>query len=236
VNALLYAATGAIIATAAVQLLGRTERSKQGEWHGTGLSAIGSVILGTFFLALGFLIAGAWSQSNTAQADTWKEARAITTLYATAGPTTRPAILTYTNTVRLQEMSTGGDTEAGRNALDDIRRRAQQYEPQAGKAQVLANLTAVQEAREARIEGAHAALPTALYTALLCAGCVVLLWPPLVGLQSTRRDTAALALVGILVGTACWLAINMANPYTSTIHINDDAYTWAHQRIGQMGE
>lgn len=233
-NPLLFALAGALAATTAALTLGRTERSREGTWHSTGLSSIGSAIMGSFFLALGFLIAGAWSQFDTATNQTWDEARATTALYETASPTTRPAILTYINTVRLQEIATGEDETAGRKALDEIRHRTEKYEPEPRKAQVLANLKTLQEARETRVEGAHATMPTALYTALVCAGLLVLLWPPLVGLQATRRDATALALVGALVGTATWIAFAMSTPYGGSIHVPADAYTWAHHRVTQL--
>lgn len=240
---LLAALAGGVLAVLVLAGFGRTARSKEGSFSGGALGFLGSASLSSFVLIAAFLIAGSWSNLNTARGHTFDESRALNAAYTDADPTTRPLLKEYVTTVVDKEwatMASGQASPAAWQRLDAVRAHVEALPAatptaEAAKDQELSDLDAVYTTRQIRLADTQATMPWPLYPALICTGLLVLLYAPIAGLTFHRREAVALGLVGAVVGFGIWMVLHLTHPYTGPVHVTPVAYLQSLARFQQLG-
>ncbi|WP_037577724.1 bestrophin-like domain [Phaeacidiphilus oryzae] len=234
----LCALAGGAVAVAVLAGFGRTHRSRQGTFSGGALSFLGSASLSSFILVAAFLIAGSWSNINTARSHTFDEARALNTAYSDADPATRALLHTYVTGVigpEWHSMSAHGAADpATWQSLDTVRARVLAEPQSPARTQELTDLAAVYTARQIRLADTGVSLPAPLYPALVATGLLVLLYAPIAGLTFHLRESLALGLVGAVVGFGIFFVLNMPHPYVGPLHVTPAAYQQSLTRFAQL--
>ncbi len=234
---ILFALFGCAVAVAVLAAFGRTTRSREGTFSGGALGFLGSASLSSFILIAAFLIAGSWSNLNTARGHTFDEARALNAAYTDADPTTRPLLRDYVTSVIHNEWSSmehGSANTTTWNDLDTVRAHVESLPDPAAHAQELTDLTTVYTTRQIRLADTEASLPAPLYPALIATGLLVLLYAPIAGLTFHLRESIALGLVGAVVGFGIYMVLHMTHPYMGPIHVTPVAYTQSLARFAQL--
>jgi hypothetical protein len=233
----LFALLGAAAAVVILAAFGRTHRSREGTFSGGALGFLGSASLSSFILVAAFLIAGSWSNLNTARGHTFDEARALNAAYTDADPTTRPLLRDYVTSVIGSEwgaMAHGSASPGTWNDLDAVRAHVETLTDPAVKSQELSDLATVYTTRQIRLADTQASLPAPLYPALIATGLLVLLYAPIAGLTFHLRESVALGLVGAVVGFGIYMVLHMTHPYVGPIHVTPVAYTQSLARFAQL--
>jgi len=234
----LFAAAGAAAAIGVLAALGRTDRSRKGTFSSGALSFLGSASLSSFVLVAAFLIAGSWSNINTARSHTYDEARALNTAYTDADSSTRPLLRAYVTSVIGPEwaaMQRDGGADASTWArLDAVRAHVDAEPDTPARVQEQTDLAAVYTARQIRLADTGAGLPAPMYPALIGTGLLVLLYAPVAGLTFHHREALALGLVGAVVGFGIWLVLTMPHPYAGPLHVKPTAYSQSLTRFAQL--
>jgi hypothetical protein len=234
----LCALAGGAAAVGLLAAFGRTHRSRTGTFSGGALSFLGSASLSSFVLVAAFLIAGSWSNINTARSHTFDEARALNTAYADADSGTRTLLHDYVSGVIGPEWRSMSRHDAADPAtwhsLDTVRAHVLAGPPSAARTQELTDLTAVYTARQIRLADPGVGLPAPLYPALVATGLLVLLYAPIAGLTFHRRESLALGLVGAVVGFGVFFVLNMTHPYVGPLHVTPEAYQQSLVRFAQL--
>ncbi|MEZ0094773.1 hypothetical protein [Streptacidiphilus sp. EB129] len=233
----LCALLGGAVAVSILAAFGRTTRSKEGSFSGGALGFLGSASLSSFILVAAFLIAGSWSNLNTARGHTWDEARALNAAYTDADQTTRPLLRRYVTSVIGTEWASMARSTASPitwNDLDAVRAHVEALPNTPARAQELTDLASVYTARQIRLADTSATLPAPLYPALIGTGLLVLLYAPIAGLTFHLRESVALGLVGAIVGFGIYMVLHMTHPYTGPIHVTPVAYTQSLARFAQL--
>ncbi|WP_042368470.1 DUF4239 domain-containing protein [Streptacidiphilus neutrinimicus] len=234
---LFAAIVGLCLAVFVLALFGRTARSREGSFSGSALAFLGSASLSSFVLIAAFLIAGSWSNLNTARGHTLDEARALNAAYTDADARTRPLLHAYVTSVIHDEwaaMAKGQASPVSWQRLDAVRAQVLAEPASADREQELTDLGGVYTTRQVRLADSSAAMPWPLYPALVCTGLLVLLYAPIAGLTFHRREAVALGLVGAVVGFGVWMVLHMTHPYTGPVHVTPVAYTQSLQRFTQL--
>ncbi|MFC1420610.1 bestrophin-like domain [Streptacidiphilus cavernicola] len=234
---ILFALLGGAAAVGVLAAFGRTTRSREGTFSGGALGFLGSASLSSFVLVAAFLIAGSWSNLNTARGHTYDEARALNAAYTDADPTTRPLLRDYVTSVIHSEWGTmehGSASSATWSDLDTVRAHVEALPDSAVKSQELTDLTAVYTTRQIRLADTQSSLPSPLYPALIATGLLVLLYAPIAGLTFHLRESIALGLVGAVVGFGIFMVLHMTHPYSGPIHVTPVAYTQSLARFAQL--
>ncbi|WP_157536062.1 bestrophin-like domain [Kitasatospora mediocidica] len=230
---------GGGVAVAILAAFGRTSRSREGTFSGGALGFLGSASLSSFMLVTAFLIAGSWSNLNTARGHTWDEARSLNAAYTDADPTTRPLLRAYVTDVigpDFKAMS-HGTADAGTWAgLDAVRSHVEALPASEQRTTMLADLDDIYTKRQIRLADATASLPAPLYPALIATGLLVLLYAPIAGLTFQRREAVALGLVGAVVGFGVYLVLHMTHPYSGPVHVTPVAYQQSLDRFSQLSQ
>lgn len=233
----MFALLGAAAAVVILAAFGRTSRSREGTFSGGALGFLGSASLSSFILVAAFLIAGSWSNLNTARGHTFDEARALNAAYTDADPTTRPLLREYVTSViggEWQSMAQGAADPVTWNDLDQVRAHVRTLADPVAKAQELSDLATVYTTRQIRLADTQASLPAPLYPALIATGLLVLLYAPIAGLTFHLRESIALGLVGAVVGFGIYMVLHMTHPYVGPIHVTPVAYTQSLERFAQL--
>ncbi|WP_042382949.1 DUF4239 domain-containing protein [Streptacidiphilus melanogenes] len=234
---LFAAIVGLALAVLVLALFGRTARSREGVFSGSALAFLGSASLSSFVLIAAFLIAGSWSNLNTARGHTLDEARALNAAYTDADAHTRPLLHAYVTSVIHDEwptMAKGQASPVSWERLDAVRAQVLAEPSSAAREQELSDLGGVYTSRQVRLADSWATMPWPLYPALVCTGLLVLLYAPIAGLTFHRREAVALGLVGAVVGFGVWMVLHMTHPYTGPVHVTPVAYTQSLQRFTQL--
>jgi hypothetical protein len=233
----LFSLLGAAVAVAALAAWGRTDRSRKGSFSSGALSFLGSASLSSFILIAAFLIAGSWSNLNTARGHTWDEARAVNTAFADADPAIRPLLRSYLTSVigsEWRSMAEGRADPAAWHTLDTTRAHVQALPDSPARAQELTDLVTVYTTRQIRLADTAATLPAPLYPALIGTGLLVVLYAPIAGLTFGPRESTILGLVGATVAFGVFMVLHMTHPYTGPIHVTPAAYLESLQRFAQL--
>ncbi|MDH6119162.1 hypothetical protein ABH930_002539 [Kitasatospora sp. GAS204A] len=228
---------GAAVAVGILAAFGRTSRSREGAFSGGALSFLGSASLSSFILVAAFLIAGSWSNLNTARGHTWDEARSLNAAYTDADASTRPLLRSYVTDVIGPDFTamTHGGSDAGTWAGLDAARQHVEAEPDSPQRTTeLSDLDDIYTKRQIRLADTSLSLPSPLYPALIGTGMLVLLFAPIAGLTFQRREAIALGLVGAVVGFGVYLVLHMTHPYTGPMHVTPAAYQQSLQRFSQL--
>jgi hypothetical protein len=231
------AAVGGVLAVLVLASFGRTARSREGTFSGGALGFLGSASLSSFVLIAAFLIAGSWSNLNTARGHTLDESRALNAAYTDADAHTRPLLHGYVTSVIDTEWATmtrGQASPVSWERLDAARAQVLAEPASAAREQELSDLNGVYTARQIRLADTAATMPWPLYPALICTGLLVLLYAPIAGLTFHRRESVALGLVGAVVGFGIWMVLHMTHPYTGPVHVTPVAYTQSLVRFQQL--
>jgi hypothetical protein len=234
---ILFALCGTLAAVLVLAAFGRTPRSREGTFSGGALGFLGSASLSSFVLVAAFLIAGSWSNINTAKGHTFDEARALNAAYTDADATTRPLLRDYVTSVIHGEFAT---MEHGRadnytwHDLDSVRDHVLAEPASAARTQELSDLDDVYTTRQIRLADTSDTLPAPLYPALIATGLLVLMYAPIAGLTFGLRESVALGLVGAVVGFAVFMVLHMTHPYTGPVHVTPIAYTQSLTRFTQL--
>jgi len=230
---------GAVIAVLVLVAFGRTPRSREGTFSGGALGFLGSASLSSFVLVAAFLIAGSWSNINTAKGHTFDEARALNAAYTDADTTTRPLLRDYVTSVIHGEFATmahGRADNATWHDLDLVREHVEKEPVTTASTQELSDLDEVYTTRQIRLADTSDTLPGPLYPALIGTGLLVLLYAPIAGLTFSLREAVALGLVGAVVGFAVFMVLHMTHPYTGPVHVTPIAYTQSLTRFAQLSD
>jgi hypothetical protein len=234
---ILFALLGSLVAVLVLAAFGRTPRSREGTFSGGALGFLGSASLSSFVLVAAFLIAGSWSNINTAKGHTFDEARALNAAYTDADASTRPLLRDYVTSVIGSEFATmahGKADNATWSALDSAREHVEAEPPTPAQTTELSDLDEVYTARQVRLADTSDTLPAPLYPALVATGLLVLLYAPIAGLTFSLRESVALGLVGAVVGFAIFMVLHMTHPYTGPVHVTPIAYTQSLTRFTQL--
>ena len=234
---ILFALLGAVIAVLVLIAFGRTPRSREGTFSPGALGFLGSASLSSFVLVAAFLIAGSWSNINTAKGHTFDEARALNAAYTDADTTTRPLLRDYVTSVIHAEFKTMEHGQADNTTwhdLDMVREHVEAEPASAARTQELSDLDDVYTTRQIRLADTSDTLPAPLYPALVATGLLVLLYAPIAGLTFSLRESVALGLVGAVVGFAVFMVLHMTHPYTGPVHVTPVAYTQSLTRFAQL--
>jgi hypothetical protein len=234
---ILFALLGGLTAVLILATLGRTTRSREGTFSGGALGFLGSASLSSFILVTAFLIAGSWSNLNTAKGHTFDEARALNAAYTDADTTTRPLLRDYVTSVIHGEFATmahGSADLATWRALDLVREHVDALPASAARTQEQTDLEAVYTTRQIRLADTSDTLPGPLYPALIATGLLVLLYAPVAGLTFGLREAIALGTVGAVVGFGVFMVLHMNHPYTGPVHVTPIAYTQTLTRFAQL--
>ncbi|MDH6137176.1 hypothetical protein P3T37_006608 [Kitasatospora sp. MAA4] len=226
-------------AVAVLAAFGRTSRSREGTFSGGALGFLGSASLSSFMLVTAFLIAGSWSNLNTARGHTWDEARSLNAAYTDADASTRPLLRAYVTDVigpDFRAMSHGSADSGTWAGLDAVRSHVEALPDSAQRTTMLADLDDVYTKRQIRLADATASLPAPLYPALIGTGLLVLLYAPIAGLTFQRREAVALGLVGAVVGFGVYLVLHMTHPYSGPVHVTPVAYQQSLDRFSQLSQ
>lgn len=232
-----FALLGAVIAVLVLVAFGRTPRSREGTFSGGALGFLGSASLSSFVLVAAFLIAGSWSNINTAKGHTFDEARALNAAYTDADTSTRPLLRDYVTSVIHGEFATmehGQADNATWHDLDLVREHVDKEPVTTASTQELSDLDEVYTTRQIRLADTSDTLPAPLYPALIATGLLVLLYAPIAGLTFSLRESVALGLVGAVVGFAVFMVLHMTHPYTGPVHVTPVAYTQSLARFAQL--
>ncbi|WP_436789945.1 hypothetical protein [Yinghuangia sp. YIM S10712] len=238
---------GTCLAVGAALWLGRSVRSREGEFNSQALSFAGGVVLSSFILITGFLIVGAWQLQSVARTHAHEEARVLAKAYSRAGELAPPhrdevrsRITAYTRTVIDDEWPQLAEHRASPAAwrqLDAVQ-GALDAVPQDHRATAFdATAAAVDEVyikRYARLADLDAVSPPVLFAAMIVAGVLVLVYPPLVGMTADRRNIALLGFAGAVVGFGILLVFQMRDPFTAPLNIGPSAFQAALARYGQL--
>ena len=230
---------GAVVAVLVLVAFGRTPRSREGTFSGGALGFLGSASLSSFVLVAAFLIAGSWSNINTAKGHTFDEARALNAAYTDADTTTRPLLRDYVTSVIHGEFATmahGRADNATWHDLDLVREHVEKEPVTTAGTQELSDLDEVYTTRQIRLADTSDTLPGPLYPALIGTGLLVLLYAPIAGLTFSLREAVALGLVGAVVGFAVFMVLHMTHPYTGPVHVTPIAYTQSLTRFAQLSD
>ncbi|WP_327065433.1 hypothetical protein OG500_06540 [Kitasatospora sp. NBC_01250] len=230
---------GAALAVGILAAFGRTTRSREGSFSSGALGFLGSASLSSFILVAAFLIAGSWSNLNTARGHTWDEARALNAAYTDADASTRPLLRSYVVDVigpDFQAMTHGSSDPATWTSLDTVRTHVESLPDSPQRTAELSDLDDVSTKRQIRLADASLTLPAPLYPALIGTGLLVLLYAPIAGLTFHHREAIALGLVGAVVGFGIYLVLHMTHPYTGPMHVTPVAYQQSLQRFAQLSQ
>ncbi|GAA1935174.1 DUF4239 domain-containing protein [Kitasatospora viridis] len=230
---------GAALAVGILAAFGRTARSREGNFSSGALGFLGSASLSSFTLVAAFLIAGSWSNLNTARGHTWDEARSLNAAYTDADPTTRPLLRSYVNDVigpDFQSMAHGSASPAAWAGLDAVRSHVEALPDSAQRTTELSDLDDVYTKRQIRLADTALSLPSPLYPALIVTGLLVLLYAPIAGLTFRHREAIALGLVGAVVGFGIFLVTQMTHPYAGPMHVTPVAYQQSLERFTQLSQ
>jgi hypothetical protein len=230
---------GSALAVGILAAFGRTARSREGSFSSGALGFLGSASLSSFMLVTGFLIAGSWSNLNTARAHTWDEARSLNAAYTDADPGTRPLLRSYVSEVigpDFQAMTHGSASATAWAGLDAVRNHVEAMPDSPQRASLLSDLDDVYTKRQIRLADASLSLPAPLYPALIGTGVLVLLYAPIAGLTFKRREAVALGLVGAVVGFGIYLVLHMTHPYSGPMHVTPVAYQQSLERFTQLSQ
>jgi hypothetical protein len=238
---------GTALAVGAALWLGRSERSREGSFNPQALTFAGSVVLSSFILITGFLIVGAWQLQSVARSHAHEEARVLAKTYARAGelaPEDRDAvrsrISSYTRSVVDDEWPDLARHRASPEAwrrLDAVQgalsavpadRRGEAYDA------TTAALDDVYIKRYARLADLDAVSPPVLFGALIVAGLLVLVYPPVVGMTANSRNVAVLGFAGAIVGFGVVLVFLLRDPFTAPLNVGPSAFQAALERYAQM--
>ncbi|MCF2530919.1 bestrophin-like domain [Yinghuangia soli] len=238
---------GAGLAVGAAIWLGRSARSKEGSFNPQALTFAGGVVLSSFVLVSGFLIVGAWQLQSVVRSHAHEEARVLAKTYARAGelaPADRDAVRTkiteYTRTVIDVEWPALGEHRASPAAwrqLDAVQstlnavpadRRAEAYDA------TVASLDEVYVKRYARLADLDSVSPPVLFAAMIAAGLLVLIYPPLVGMTANPRNVAVLGFAGAIVGFGILLVWQLRDPFTAPLNVGPSAFQAALERYAQL--
>ncbi|UGQ10884.1 DUF4239 domain-containing protein [Yinghuangia sp. ASG 101] len=244
---ILCTVAGTCLAVGAALWLGRSARSREGEFNSQALSFAGGVVLSSFILVTGFLIVGAWQLQSVARSHAHEEARVLAKAYSSAGQLdardrdeVRDRITAYTHTVIDDEWpdlarhhaspAAWRELDAVQGALNAVPedRRASGFE---------ATSEAVDEVyvkRYARLADLDAVSPSVLFAAMIVAGVLVLVYPPVVGMTANRRNIALLGFAGAVVGFGILLVYQMRDPFTAPLSVGPSAFEAALVRFGQL--
>ncbi|MFE0460766.1 hypothetical protein ACFW1A_16110 [Kitasatospora sp. NPDC058965] len=228
---------GAGLAVGILAAFGRTTRSREGNFSSGALSFLGSASLSSFILVAAFLIAGSWSNLNTARAHTWDEARALNAAYTDADAGTRPLLRSYVDDVigaDFRAMTHGEAAPTAWAGLDAVRAHVEALPPSPQRSSVISDLDDIYTKRQIRLADTSLSLPAPLYPALIGTGLLVLLYAPIAGLTFHRREAIALGLVGAVVGFGIYLVLHMTHPYTGPMHVTPVAYQQSLERFSQL--
>jgi hypothetical protein len=230
---------GAGLAVGILAAFGRTTRSREGNFSSGALSFLGSASLSSFILVAAFLIAGSWSNINTARSHTWDEARALNAAYTDADAGTRPLLRAYVNDVigpDFQAMARGNADPTAWSSLDAVRMHVEAMPASPQRSAMISDLDDIYTKRQIRLADTSLSLPAPLYPALIGAGLLVLLYAPIAGLTFQHREAIALGLVGAVVGFGIYLVLHMTHPYTGPMHVTPVAYQQSLDRFTQLSE
>ena len=234
---ILFTLLGALAAVLILATFGRTSRSREGTFSAGALGFLGSVTLSSFILVTAFLIAGSWSNLNTARGHTFDEARALNAAYSDADSTTRPLLRDYVTSVIDSEFATmahGRADNATWSALDRVNQHVDALPASAARTQEQTDLEAVYTTREIRLADTADILPGPLYPGMIGLGLLVLLYAPIAGLTFGLREAVALGAVGAVVGFGVFMVLHMNHPYSGPIHVTPIAYTQTLTRFAQL--
>lgn len=243
------AAVGVMVAIGLMACLGRTERSRSGNYTPQALSVIGSALLSTFILVTAFLIGGSWSTYNADRQHTYDEARSTTVAFWLAGKLpaadaahAQAALTAYVNTVigtEWPELGNGQTSTTAWAELDQLRSSVAAMHPaDAIAAKKLGDLAAslddVYQKRAVRTADVNYGIPILIYVALILAALLLLAYPPLVGMTANTRNAALLAGFGAMVGLGIYIVFDLSHPYSPPASISPTAFKLALERFAQI--
>ncbi|MGA4538522.1 hypothetical protein ACPA54_00840 [Uniformispora flossi] len=238
---------GAALAVGAALWLGRSERSRDGSFNPQAVGFAGSVVLSAFILVTGFLIVGGWSLQSTVRGHAHDEARVLAKVYSRAGDLApqdrdviRARITDYTRTVIDVEWPDLARHQASPTAwrrLDAVQaafnsipkeRRGEAYDATA------AALDDLYVKRYARLADVDSVAPDVLLVAMVVAGILVLVYPPLVGMTVNPRNVALLGFAGAVVGFGILFVFQLRDPFTAPLNVGPSAFKDALARYTQL--
>lgn len=238
---------GAVLAVGAALWLGRSARSREGSFNPQALTFAGGVVLSSFILVTGFLIVGAWQLQSVSRSHAHEEARVLAKTYARAGelaPQDRDAVRTriaaYTRAVIDVEFPDLAEHRASPEAWRelDAAQGALQAIPEDRRAAAFdatsASLDEVYVKRYARLADLDAVSPSIMVVAMVVAGILVLVYPPLVGMTANPRNVALLGFAGAIVGFGIVLVLQLRDPFTAPLNVTPSAFQAAMERYAQL--
>lgn len=238
---------GAAIAVGGAVWLGRSARSIEGSFNPQALTFAGGVVLSSFVLVTGFLIVGAWQLQSVARSHAHEEARVLAKAYARAGELPAPErdmirerLTVYTRSVVDDEWPDLAKHRASATSwrqLDAVQSGLAAVPADRRNAAYDATSAAVDEVyvkRYARLADLDAVSPPILLAAMIAAGLLVLIYPPLVGMTANVRNVAVLGLAGAIVGFGVLLVFQLRDPFTAPLNVGPSAFQAALDRYAQL--
>ncbi|WP_067835119.1 DUF4239 domain-containing protein [Nocardia lijiangensis] len=232
------------------------DRLRPESWRQTSDEASGTLVLDlikTFFTAVvAFVVVICWQQYQNAHNHTVAESKALVDTYSAAQQLPgsdrqiiQESVRAYTEQVVSGEWAVM-DAERRLSPLtqdtfDTLRATVAALPSDDAaigdpRAEALAALDGVAQARHDRAVDAGRGVPGFLYMAL-CFGTALLLFSPVLsGLRVTKRSVAMTALLGVVVGAAVLAIHNLDRPFSGGNLVPRDAYEYAQTRFEQIGE
>lgn len=232
------------------------DRLRPESWRQTSDEASGTLVLDlikTFFTAVvAFVVVICWQQYQNAHNHTVAESKALVDTYLAAEG------LPDTDRQRVQglvraytEQVVGGEwavmdaerklSPVTQDTFDTLRASvtavsSSDTATSDTRAEALAGLDQVAQARHDRAVDADRGVPRFLYLALFFGTVLLLLSPVLSGLRVTKRSVAMTALLGVVVGAAVLAIHNLDRPFSGGNVVPRDAYEYAQSRFEQIGD
>ncbi|MEV0294725.1 hypothetical protein [Nocardia sp. NPDC050710] len=230
------------------------DRVRPESWRQTGDEAAGTLVLDlikTFFTAVvAFVVVISWQQYQNARNHTIAESKALVDTYWAAHAMPAPEKLRIQGLVRDYTEQVVGTEWAvmdrdGRlspdtqKSLDQLRDAvAMLSSPDANvselRAEAMAGLDRVAQARQDRALDTREGLPGFLYVALIFGTLLLLLSPVLSGVRVTRRSVLMTGLLGVVVGSALLQIHNLDHPFSGGNIVSRDAFDLALARFEQI--
>jgi hypothetical protein len=239
---LILAALAAVLAVAIAALTFKRFAKDDDEPGGTTAGHAGAMLSALFLLVFAIAVIVPWTVADSAQQNTYAEARSLTEAYWETGDLppeakqeTRSRISAYTNFVVNREWRSMGDgklDDEGWKQLDALRvslngLELKNKDQSAARDNIVERVKETYAFRRQRGVDAQSSLPAGISILTVLTAVIIIIFPFLAGARPRGMTLLPLLVMSALLGISVYLVFNIEQPFTGGLAVGPDAFTSA---------
>ncbi|GAA2087962.1 DUF4239 domain-containing protein [Actinomadura alba] len=246
---LVLAALAAVLAVVVAALTFRKFAKDDDEPDGATAGHAGSMLSALFLLVFAIAVIVPWTVADTAQQNTYAEARSLTEAYwetddlpPAARQEIRRRIDAYTNFVVSREWHAMGDgrlNDEGWRQLDALRvtlngLQLKDKEQADARDDIVDRVKETYAFRKQRGVDARSGLPPGIPILTVLTGVIIVIFPFLAGAKPRGMTLVPLLVMSALLGISIYLVFNIEHPFTGGLAVGPDAFTSAMREFARI--